>query len=108
MLDNNKTTQRLANISANISLVLSYAPLGLVRALSARIGRNGILADTGCITLSDNSEVGIVLSIRDGEQRITHRIRGRVSGRDSEGVLLAFEGCDRATLKALLPYVTLH
>ncbi len=102
-----QTTTKVAH-SRDISLVLSYAPLGLVRALSAQIGRDSILVDTGCVMLTDNSEVEIVLSIRQGEHHITHRIRAKVTGNAAQGAKLAFQECDQATLQALLPYVTLH
>ncbi|MCW8829361.1 MAG: hypothetical protein OQK94_09945 [Gammaproteobacteria bacterium] len=104
MLNTTGTVQEIGKIS----LVLSYAPLGLVRALSARIGIDSMLVDTGCVTLCDNSEVGIVLSIPNGEHNQTHRIRARVAGNDGDGVKLTFQECDRATLQALLPYVTAH
>ncbi|MFO7593640.1 MAG: hypothetical protein R6X15_06315 [Pseudomonadota bacterium] len=94
------------NKQRDISLMLSYAPLGLVRALSAKIGRDSILVDTGCITLYDNSEVEIVLSIPKGEHYITHRIRALVAGNEGRVVKLAFQNCKRKTLEALLPYIT--
>lgn len=92
----------------DISLVLSYAPLGLVRAIHTRIGLEEIMVDTGCVTLSDNSEVEIVLSIREGERHMTHRIKARVCGSDHQGIKLAYQDCDRSTLEALRPYITLH
>lgn len=94
--------------SRDISLVLSYAPLGLVRALSTKIGRDSIFVDTGCITLYNNSEVEIVLSIPKGEHYITHRIRALVTGNEGRVVKLAFQNCQRKTLDALLPYITHH
>ena len=90
----------------DISLVLTYAPLGLVRALTAKIGRDSILADTGCVTLQNNSEVEIVLSIPKGEHYITHRIRALVAGNEGHVVKLAFQNCKHKTLEALLPYIT--
>jgi hypothetical protein len=102
-----QTTSTVAD-KRDISLVLSYAPLGLVRALSAQIGHDSMLVDTGCVMLSDNSEVEIVLSIRQGEHHITHRIRARVVGNAANGAKLIFQECKQATLQALLPYVTLH
>jgi hypothetical protein len=92
----------------DISLVLSYAPLGLVSATHTEITPDGVVIDTGCITLSSNSEVDIVLSIRDGEQHMKHRLRARVTGYDGTGFRLAFQDCDAQTLEALLPYITLH
>jgi hypothetical protein len=92
----------------DISLILSYAPIGLIRATNTLIGLDSICVDTGCISLNDNSEVEIVLSIRRGERAETHRIRAEVSGRDEHGVRLRFRDCARATLEALLPYNTRH
>lgn len=92
----------------DISLVLSYAPLGLVRAIHTRIGLDEIMVDTGCVTLSNDSEVEILLTIRDGEQHMTYRIKARVSGSDHHGIKLAYQDCDHTTLKALMPYITLH
>lgn len=104
MLNTTTTAQKIGKIS----LVLSYAPLGLVRALSTRIWHDSMLVDTGCITLCDNCEVGIVLSLQDGERHSTHRIRARVVGNGADGVRLAFQDCDHATLKALKPYISTH
>jgi hypothetical protein len=92
----------------NISLVLSYAPLGLVSAHHAEIGHNSILVDTGCVMLSNNSEVEIVLSIRNGERHMVHRIRARVAASVGHGFKLEFQECDVATLEALMPYITVH
>jgi len=92
----------------DINLVLSYAPLGLISAHHTELTRDGVVIDTGCITLSDNSEVDIVLSIRDGDQHMRHRLRAQVTGSDSTGIRLAFVDCDHQTLQALLPYITIH
>lgn len=90
----------------SISLVLSYAPLGLVSAIHSEIGPDSILVDTGCIVLSDKSEVGIVLTIREGERHCVHRIRARVAGATGNGFRLVFEECEGCTRDALLPYIT--
>lgn len=92
----------------SISMVLSYGPIGLVRATNTLIGHDSICVDTGCIALNDNSDVEIVLSIRRGERAETHRIRARVSGSDEHGIRLQFCDCAKATLDALLPYITCH
>jgi hypothetical protein len=91
-----------------LSMVLRYGPLGLVRATNTCIARDSICVDTGCIELQDNSEVEIVLSIRRGEHAETHRIRAEVSGHDEHGARLRFCDCAKATLEALLPFVTRH
>jgi len=92
----------------DISMVLSYGPIGLVRATKALIGLDSICVDTGCIALNDNSDVEIVLSIRRGERAETHRIQAKVSGSDEHGIRLRFCECAKATLDALLPYITHH
>lgn len=92
----------------DISVVLSYAPLGLVSATRTQIAPDGVLIDTGCVTLSDNTEVDIVLSIRDGDRHMRHRLRARVTGSEGGGFRLAFQDCDQRTLQALLPYITIH
>jgi len=91
-----------------ISLVLSYGPIGLIQATNTLIGKDSISVDTGCIALHDESEVEIVLRIKQGQHAETHRIRAEVSGRDEHGVRLRFRDCARATLEALLPYITRH
>jgi hypothetical protein len=91
-----------------ISLILSYGPLGLIRATNTLIGQNRICVDTGCIALNDHSEVEIVLSIRTGDTSETYRIPATVCGSDEHGVILQFRECAKATLDALLPYVTRH
>jgi len=101
-------TETAPTSHGNISLVLSYAPLGLVRALHAEIGTEKMLVDTGCVTLANDSEVDILLSIHTDDQPNHHRIRARVAGIRQDGVVLAFQECDVATLEALLPYITIH
>lgn len=103
MLQHDKNTTE-----SNISLLLSYGPLGLIRATNTLIGKNSICVDTGCIALNDNSEVEIVLSIRSDTLTRTYRIPAIVSGRDEHGVKLQFRECARTTLEALLPFVTRH
>jgi hypothetical protein len=93
---------------SNISLIINYAPLGLVRALSAEFGTQRILVDTGCISLPNDSEVDIMLCIGCGAPSNYHHIRARVTGSHPDGVILAFEDCDTATTTALLPYITIH
>lgn len=92
----------------SINLVLSYAPIGLIRATKALIGTDSICVDTGCIALQDDCEVDIVLSINRGTHSETHRIRAEVCGSDENGVKLRFRDCARATMEALLPYITRH
>lgn len=98
----------IATNDANISLMLSYGPLGLIRATKTLIGENSICVDTGRIALNDHSEVEIVLSIRTGDTSKTFRIPAKVSGRDEHGVKLQFKNCAKAALDALLPFVTRH
>jgi len=92
----------------SISLVLSYGPLGLIRATETLIGQDSICVDTGRIALNNHSEVEIVLSIRIGNTSKTYRIPATVSGRDQHGVKLQFKDCAKGTLEALLPFVTRH
>lgn len=99
---NNNTTE------STLSLMLNYGPLGLIRASRTLIGDNCICVDTGCIALNDNSEVEIVLSIRNATRISTYRIPATVSGRGEHGITLQFRECAKATLEALLPFVTRH
>lgn len=93
---------------SHISLILNYAPLGLVRALRAEFGTQRILVDTGCITIPNNSEVDIMLCIGRDNPSDYHYIRARVTGSNPDGMILAFQDCDSETTKALLPYITIH
>lgn len=93
---------------SSISLVLNYGPLGLIRATNTLIGQDSISVDTGRIALNNHSEVEIVLSIRTGDTSKTYRIPATVSGSDEHGVKLQFRDCAKATLDALLPFVTCH
>lgn len=97
-----------ASKAANVSLVLNYAPLGLIRALRAEFGTQRILVDTGNIMLADDSEVDILLSIGGSEAPEYHHIHARVIGARSDGIILAVEHCESATIEALLPYITIH
>jgi hypothetical protein len=92
---------------SNINLVLNYAPLGLVRALHVEYGTQKMLVNTGCVTLAEDSEVDVMLSI-GGPSPDFHFIRAKVTGSHPDGVILAFQHCDAATTKALLPYITIH
>jgi hypothetical protein len=92
----------------SLSLLLSYGPLGLIRATKTLIGQNSICVDTGCIALNNHSEVEIVLSIRTGNTSKTYRIPATVSGCGEYGVKLLFKDCAKSTLEALLPFITRH
>lgn len=93
---------------SNISLIINYAPLGLVRALRAEFGTQRILVNTGCVTLPNDSEVDIMLCIGRDNPSDYHYIRARVASSHPDGVILAFKDCDSATTRALLPYITIH
>ncbi len=92
---------------SNISLILNYAPLGLVRALHAEYGTEKILVDTGCVSLANDSEVDIMICI-DGTTPAYHFIRARVSSSHPDGAILIFQNCTAETTRALLPYITIH
>lgn len=93
---------------STLSLMLNYGPLGLIRATRTLVGENSICVDTGCISLNNHSEVEIVLSIRNAAGTNTYRIPATVSGSNEHGIKLQFRDCARATLEALLPFVTRH
>ena len=99
---------KLTTKNPSISLLLSYGPLGFIRATNTLIGQDSMCVDTGCIALNDHSEVEIVLSIRNGKTATTYRIPATVNGRDEQGVKLQFKDCAKSTLQALLPYITRH
>ncbi len=91
---------------SSLSLMLSYAPLGLIRATKLLVSLDSICVDTGCIALNDHSEVEIVLSVHHNAQTHTYRIPATVSGRDEHGLRLQFKECAGETAEALLPFVT--
>lgn len=93
----------------DIRVVLNYGPLGLVQAVTQRIGRNHIELNTGTIALNHNAWVEIVMSIPSEEKFEHHRINARVSRCHEDGTAtLRFHDCCHETLQALLPYVTRH
>lgn len=98
--------QNTTSKEPTISLMLNYGPLGMIRATQKVISENCIVVDTGRIDLNDHSEVEIVLSIRVGGASKTYRIPATVSGKAEHGVKLLFRECAKATVEALLPFVT--
>lgn len=80
------------NPSQTIHLLLKYGPLGLVRATASRTGPNSLLVNTGRISLVDNSEVEILLSVRRGQLLESHSLNARVCGSDEHGARLLFNG----------------
>lgn len=93
----------------DICVVLSYGPLGFVRAVTEHIGHNHIQLNTGTINLNHNARVEIVMSIPGRQYKEHHRIAARVIHCGEGGsATLSFHGCGEATLQALLPYVTHH
>jgi hypothetical protein len=93
----------------DIRVVLNYAPLGFVQAVTERIGHHQIQLNTGKITLNHNAEVEIVMSIPGREHSEHHRISAQVSHCDEGGnAILNFHCCGKKTMLALLPYLTRH
>ena len=93
----------------DIRVVLNYAPLGFVQAVTERLGHNQIQLNTGNITLNHNAEVEIVMSIPGLEHSEHHRIAAQVTHCDEGGhATLSFDDCRKETIQALLPYLRLH
>ncbi len=93
----------------DIRVVLSYAPLGFVQAVTERIDHNQIQLNTGSITLNTHAEVEIMMSIPGREHSEHHRISAQVSHCGEGGnATLNFHRCGEKTMLALLPYLTLH
>lgn len=70
---------------AAIHLTLNYKPIGLVSARITDMMDDFIAIDTGCITLSRNSELDIHFNTAD---RNRHHFRARVVGSLSNHTLL--------------------
>lgn len=93
----------------DIRVVLNYAPLGFVQAVTERIAPHYIQVNTGSITLNHNAEVEIVMSIPGIKYNEHHRIAAQVSYCGTGGqTTLSFHGCGEKTMLALLPYLNCH
>ena len=95
---------------AEISVVLSYGPLGFVQAITESIAQDHMQVNTGAITLNQNAEVEIMISIPgEGEHSEHHRIAAQVTHCYEDGkATLNFRCCGKNTILALRPYVTHH
>lgn len=84
------------------SIMLNYAPLGLVRANARDIRPDGMSVDTGRVSLPRNSPVEVSFSFRNKENRIQiHRFDATVIESDIEGTNLTFHKCSDETRRLL-------
>ena len=78
--------------SQTIHLILKYGPLGLVRATASCCGPNSLLVDTGRVSLTENSEVEVVLTVRRGQLLESLCLPARIGGCSETGAQLTFSG----------------
>lgn len=85
----------------SLQVMVSYGPLGLVRATTRELGYDGMTVDTGNITLGEQAEVEISFTHKLHDEYITHRISGTVSESSPGHARLAFSSYARTTYQAL-------
>jgi len=101
--------ERICCSPKDVRVVLNYGPLGFVQAVTEQIASDHMRVNTGSITLNQQAEVEIVMSIPGQKYSEHHRIAARVSHCGADGhATLSFHCCGEKTLLALLPYVSLH
>lgn len=94
--------------ASRVSVVLSYGPLGLVRATAHDIGDDGICVDTGRITLVNHTEVEIIFSFRRNGRPHAVKVPARVVGREGAAARLKFVSKEpgvMATLRKMMSLV---
>lgn len=87
----------------SIDVILSYAPLGLVRATSSDIHLDGMIVDTGSVSLARNAqvEVNLTLSGRESRRPQNCRISAQVVDSIEGGAYLLFDQYDDIILAGL-------
>jgi len=93
--------ERLTAHDTPFHLMLSYGPLGLVRATLLDLNEHGMTVDTGAITLADGVEVEIAFTQNHHNEYITHRLLALVKRSFQGGAELMFSSFAHTTLEVL-------
>lgn len=93
--------ERLTAQDSPFHLMLSYGPLGLVRATLLDLCDEGMTVDTGAITLAHGVEVEIAFTQRQHNEYITHRLLALVKRSFQGGAELAFSSFAHTTWEVL-------
>jgi len=93
--------QPSAQTAAEIQVMLSYQPLGLVRGNARDIRLDGMVVDTGVVSLSRDAEVGVTLAYHKGDELRVHRVDAAVTTSSREGHSLRFLPYDSEVHRAL-------
>lgn len=73
-----------------LQVILSYRPLGLVRAQPRSLHFDGMLVDTGAIGLDHGAEVEVTLCYQRGNDSQTQTLGAQVTADTREGTYLRF------------------
>ena len=82
-------------------IMLAYGPLGLVRATACELRYDGMMIDTGAVTLDEQAEVEVSFTQKRHDEYITHRITALVTASFRGGANLVFRNYARTTLQVL-------
>lgn len=93
--------ERLTAPNTPMHLMLSYGPLGLVRATLLELHSEGMIIDTGAITLTSGAEVEVAFTQTHHHEHITHRLLALVKHSFQGGAELAFSSYAHTTFEVL-------
>lgn len=99
--------QEQSRLSNTLGLVLSYGPIGLVRATARAIQARTLRVQTGAVTLETNGEVEVVFTTREGRRSLVHRFTARVAHSGNEGTTLVLDDTGSDPLGFLRPLIGL-
>ena len=90
-----------ASAAKPLHVMVAYGPLGLVRATAYELRYDGMMVDTGAVTLDEQAEVEISFTHKRHDEYITHRITALVAASFSGCANLEFRSYARTTLQLL-------
>jgi hypothetical protein len=84
------STERQGRSAPALQVILSYRPLGLVRAQPRNLHFDGILVDTGPVGLDHGAEVEVTLCYQRGSDSQSQTLGAQVTADTHEGTYLRF------------------
>ncbi len=90
-----------AHAAQPFHIMLAYGPLGLVRATACELRYDGMMIDTGAVTLDEQAEVEVSFTQKRHDEYITHRITALVTASFRGGANLVFRNYARTTMQVL-------
>lgn len=88
-------------VGTEIQVMLSYQPLGLVRGDARELQLDGMIVDTGVVSLRRDAEVGVTLAYRKDDELHVHRVAAAVTASSHQGHRLRFLPYDGEVYRAL-------